>query len=253
MTDYSLDDRWQENRASWTFTPTQTFSLLLIVIAMVTVIIGYSVVHSSETVGFIFNVFNDFYANVSSELISIVITVLVLDRLNARRAMREQRDELIFLLGSEDNSTALTAARMLRHKRWLQDGSLKGARLVATNLQGADLVSANLEEANLRLANLSNASLSSVNLDAANLMGANLTNASLSFSNLRNADLTHSNLNGTKLWYTILAGAKFSNTQMDENTFLPDGTNWTPDTDMTRFTDPNHPDFWQPDRAKEND
>ncbi len=26
---------------------------------------------------------------------------------------------------------------------------------------------------------------------------------------------------------------------------------WTPDTDMTRYTDPNHPDFWQPGWAKD--
>jgi len=34
---------------------------------------------------------------------------------------------------------------------------------------------------------------------------------------------------------------------------LPDGSKWTPDTDMTRYTDPNHPDFWQPDWVKDQD
>jgi DNA-binding NtrC family response regulator len=28
---------------------------------------------------------------------------------------------------------------------------------------------------------------------------------------------------------------------------LPDGTNWTPDTGMARFTDPEHPEFWRSD------
>jgi hypothetical protein len=28
---------------------------------------------------------------------------------------------------------------------------------------------------------------------------------------------------------------------------LPDGTRWTPDTDMERFTDPQHPAFWRSD------
>ncbi len=27
----------------------------------------------------------------------------------------------------------------------------------------------------------------------------------------------------------------------------------TPETDMSRYTDPEHPDFWQPDWAKEDD
>ena len=32
----------------------------------------------------------------------------------------------------------------------------------------------------------------------------------------------------------------------------PDHKRWTPETDMTRYTDPSHPDFWQPDRVKED-
>lgn len=32
---------------------------------------------------------------------------------------------------------------------------------------------------------------------------------------------------------------------------LPDGTLWNDSTDMTRFTDPSHPEFWEPDWVKE--
>ena len=28
---------------------------------------------------------------------------------------------------------------------------------------------------------------------------------------------------------------------------LPDGSQWTPETDMARFTDPEHPDYWNRD------
>jgi hypothetical protein len=58
-------------------------------------------------------------------------------------------------------------------------------------------------------------------------MSFNMPRIGLSGANLQGADLT---------------GAKF-----DENTTLPDGTKWTPDTDMTRFTDPEHPEFWRSD------
>jgi hypothetical protein len=34
---------------------------------------------------------------------------------------------------------------------------------------------------------------------------------------------------------------------LDETVTLPDGTNWTSDTDMMRFTDPAHPQFWRSD------
>ena len=33
---------------------------------------------------------------------------------------------------------------------------------------------------------------------------------------------------------------------------LPDGTHWTPETDMSRYTDHSHPDFWQPDWLKKS-
>jgi hypothetical protein len=36
-------------------------------------------------------------------------------------------------------------------------------------------------------------------------------------------------------------------TQFDEETRLPDDTKWTPDADMSRFTDPKHPEFWRSD------
>ena len=49
----------------------------------------------------------------------------------------------------------------------------------------------------------------------------------------------------------MLLNADFCNAVLvqptfDEHTTLPDGSNWTPDTDIERFTDPNHPFFWQP-------
>ena len=38
--------------------------------------------------------------------------------------------------------------------------------------------------------------------------------------------------------------------QFDEQTILPDGTNWTTQTVIARFTDPQHPYFWQPDEPQ---
>lgn len=77
----------------------------------------------------------------------------------------------------------------------------------------------------------------SVNLQGAHLNGANLRYANLRGVNLRyavltKADLREANLKGAKLRYASLAGAKF-NTE----TILPDGEHWTPETDMSRFTD----------------
>ena len=93
---------------------------------------------------------------------------------------------------------------------------------VIPNLQEADLRGANLQEAILWLANLQEA-------------------------NLRVANLQEANLWGTNLWGANLQGADLGGATFDENTMLPDGTKWTPGTDMARFTDSGHPDFWRSD------
>jgi hypothetical protein len=62
---------------------------------------------------------------------------------------------------------------------------------------------------------------------------------------------------------TNLRGADLTYAQFDENTILPDAEfvvdnksfdkHWTPQTDMTRYTNPDHPDFWQPEWATKYD
>ena len=260
MTDYSLDDRWQENRAAWTFTSTQTFSLLLIVIAIVTIVIGYSVVHSSEAVGFIFNVFNDFYANVSSELISIVITVLVLDRLNERRQNAQELRRLTALMNSDENMITKIAVAELRARGWLENNSLKGSHFHEANLKKARLESVVMERCSFFRSNMEGAILSKSNFNQSHFTLTNLRRASMSDTNfqdssLANADLAFSTIVGCNLRKTNLAGVNLKNAvlldcQFDEGTILPDETYWTPNANMKWYTDPEHPDFWQPRWAR---
>jgi hypothetical protein len=44
-----------------------------------------------------------------------------------------------------------------------------------------------------------------------------------------------------------LHGVELADAIFDENTVLPDGTLWTPNTDMGRFLYSLHPDFWRSD------
>jgi uncharacterized protein YjbI with pentapeptide repeats len=74
-----------------------------------------------------------------------------------------------------------------------------------------------------------------------NLQGATLQRARLLRTNLQQANLFDANLQRA-----ILIAVNLQEAYMDEDTTLPDGTKWTPDTDMARFTDPGHPDFWSP-------
>jgi hypothetical protein len=49
-----------------------------------------------------------------------------------------------------------------------------------------------------------------------------------------------------------LAWANLSRPEFDQNTKLPDESHWTPNTDLRRFVDPEHPEFWKSPLTKED-
>ena len=156
----------------------------------------------------------------------------------------------------------------------LQKANLESANLKHAELNGADLTEANLQAVILGYADLKNANLTEVNLKGANAVGANFEGADLESANLENMVLGYANLKGANLAGANLKGVELGIkvsvlaliTRFDEYTVLPDADtttkhkdsdgkwvydkHWTPQTDMTRYTDPDHPDFWQPDWAK---
>ena len=73
--------------------------------------------------------------------------------------------------------------------------------------------------------------------------GANLGGAFLIRANLEGAILEDANLAGANLGRANLAGANLSEAKFNENTTLPDHTEWTEDTDMARFIDPAHRNY----------
>lgn len=84
--------------------------------------------------------------NLSIELVSIAVTVLVIERLNKQQAEQARREEVIQQIASLSNDFALEAVRLSQLRGWLRDGSLNGANLGGAKLQGADLFAANLLE-----------------------------------------------------------------------------------------------------------
>ncbi len=162
---------------------------------------------------------SDLLSGFVPEAVGIGFTVLLIDRSNRRRekASKEQaaKERLIRQIRSTDNGIALQAVEELWAKGWLQDGTLRGITMSRSNLQNADLRGADLQNVKM------SGRRGGVNLSGAGLKGAKLK------------------------------GAKMELVQFSPETSLPDGSNWTPETDMTRFTDPNHPDFWEPKWAKE--
>lgn len=200
------------------------------------------------------NMLDDYLTNVFTEALGVIGTALILDRIYRLRAVQERKAELILQMGSPDASLAIEAVRILRAKGWVEDGTLKRAKLREANLNSANLREANLTDANLWQAKLNNANLWEANLGhaylveadlsgakvwQANLAGANLSDADLAHASLWAADLTHANLRGAKL-----VGADLQDVIFNETTILPDWSKWTPLADLSRFTDPEHPNFY---------
>lgn len=211
--------------------------------------------------------------------ISVVITVFVIDRIYERRgAMRrteELKRRLVREAGSRVNGTAVAAIEHMRHRGWLNGnyGILKGSFLLDANLQGADLnwadlqdatwtsanlqnadmISANLQSAKLSLANLrnvrlwrgilQNADLQMTSLQGANLWEADLRDADLNHANLHDADLRGVNLQGTNLRHANLQGTHLDNAEL-RGVLLPDGLLYTHTVDMKKYTDPDHPEYF---------
>lgn len=238
----------------------------LLVISVITALIGYVQSHPE---GFSFGAFMvDFYANVSTEAMSIAITILIIDTLNRRREerlmTRREREQLIRQLGSGVNEVAKRAAEELRANGWLTDGTVQESDLRVANLEGAKLWKADLQGVNLQWARLKHA-----NLNGSMLVGANLTQATMTAArcigadlgqanlfeaklyrvnfggaNLRSANLQGAHLEGAKLEGADLRGANVAEAHWDELTIMPDGAAWTSETDISRFTSANHPNAY---------
>ncbi|MBO4210336.1 pentapeptide repeat-containing protein [Micromonospora echinofusca] len=147
---------------------------------------------------------HDLYANLSTSLLSISITVLLIDRLYEQRDARQLRKRLIWEMGSTDQAIATRATKELRDAKWLADGSLREADLVLANLEGARLGGADLARADLTSANLAATDLTRTTLDGAVLDGcaaarANFKGARLVGARLKGARMTGANFDDADL------------------------------------------------------
>ena len=84
-------------------------------------------------------------------------------------------------------------------------------------------------------------------MQQAHLRKANLKGANLLFADLRLVDLKEANLQQVDLREAKLQQANLEGAEWDEKTIMPDGTQWTSNSDLRRFTNPNHPRFWRSD------
>lgn len=209
--------------------------------------------------------YGDWFQGISTEMIGAAVTTIfftfIVGAVQDQQAQAELRQQLLIQLGSSVNSEAVRAAEELTQRGWLRDGTLQGADLGFADLTGARLFfgdfqnaiffSAVLENADLNEANFQGAIMQGANLSGAALQEANLQNVDLEAASLEGADLRRAKLNGSTLLNANLANADLTGAQFDTQTTLPDGSAWTADTDMRRFTDPQYADFWRPAPAQD--
>ncbi len=218
--------------------PVRKLGVVLLVIAGVVTLVGSLDNHPGlDPLTFLRATFDDFYANAGTELASIAITVLIIDRMHHHHDDEAQREALILQMGSPDHSFAIEAVRILGAHGWLKNGILKNAQLSHANLEGVNLQDVGLVGTRLALANLQHAKLTRANLHHALLKGADLRDACLRGADLRGVNLNDANLAGAKL---------DEHTLIDSETILPDCTYWSVGADLSRYTHPQHPDFWRP-------
>jgi uncharacterized protein YjbI with pentapeptide repeats len=189
----------------------QRIAAVLIVVGLVVFVTGVVNKHCAcaglpnlgETLN---DVIADFYANVSVDCLSIAFAILVIDRLNERRAERELKAQLIREMRGSDKGFALRAIEELRAHGWMRDGSMRGANLIEANLQDAELHYAELQKSRLNNANLQGTVLQGANLQEAGIRAANLYGADLTRANLQRVNFTGANLENAYLY-----GANCSN------------------------------------------
>jgi hypothetical protein len=184
----------------------QKVGIVMLGIGALVALVGYLNQHHGLYLGqFLGNLLADCYANISTELASIAITVLIIDYLVQKRDEAREKRDLILQMGSPDNAFAIEAVRKLRARGWGfgTDKSLERVNLQAADLEGADQETIRLEGsklwgANLRAANLKDARLEGTDLECANLENTNLWGANLEGANLEKARVTAEQLSKAK-------------------------------------------------------
>jgi len=202
------------------FTLVRVIGVLTIIAGIVFAIWGASYIKENPNDTFV----KDFYANTSTSLISIAITVLVIDFLVEREQETRLKKRLKLRAGSKINSIAVDAVEEMRLYGWLAQGLLSGANLEGANLDNAPLAGAILKNANLFDASLENANLTKADVSDCDMYSARLNMAILPEANFNNsklnwADFSDTDLEGTTFIGSVLTYANFCGSSLKKANF----------------------------------
>ena len=225
-------------------------------------VIGLEINSKSNWDEYSLNLFTEFLGFV----LSVSVAVFIIDEMNKRRdnKQREEKelDDILFRIESPQPEIAQEAFRKLRKLNMLfgDESVLRGGiffneiRPVEVDLMYANLSdSIFFSDADFRFSDFSGANLENTFLRNARLTEAKLFGAMFKNADLQGADLSEAFLAGADFTGANLKHAKFvppynlnyiSEQKEVEMFTLPDGNLYPLGSDFSRFTDPNHQDFW---------
>lgn len=189
---------------------------------------------------------SNFSENFWTEVLGIIVTVVVIDRIYAMNSLRDRKILLFNQLKSHANSVAIDALEQIRREDWLEEAltyhyDKKEDRVSLRRLE--------IQQGNLNGVELSNVDFRTSKLFKTDLRNAKLLGCDLAFSQVKCAFLGNTDLRGCDL-YEIKG--MFNVAVKSEFIILPDGTQWQSSEDWERFVDSNH-DLYLVTRAKIND
>ena len=219
-----MTTRWQGIRTIWA-----NNQWLLVIMGWVLGILTLPFINDIEQI-------MGFLGNLVPEAVGILFTVLILDRLNEQRELEQLQNRLVREASGQANEASKLACDWMQFEGWLtgEASLLAGDKIWRANMVGVDLSSANLLKTDFYRSNLA----------GANLYRIDARNANFAYTDISGCDLVAANLEGANLEAANIEGVLWDHPNQSP-AILPDGKPWTAETDMGRFTDHKHPDFWR--------
>ena len=198
--------------------------LLFLIFILIFMIIRYYKVSSESSI--IIKFFEDFYANILTELLSIAFTILIINALYDLRDQNNEKKNLRLQMSSPDNAFAREAIRKLKLRGWfyeilskIKEGELRGANLCNEDFSGISFENLDLSDSKLCGVNFARVIFNGVILCKAEVKHSNLIGAEFKLSNLAQADFSDSDLSYATFKNTSLQGSIFINSNLTNTIF----------------------------------
>lgn len=172
----------------------------------------------------------ELWPNIIPELLSIAVTVFIIDTLYQKRSDDETKKILVGKMGSNKNDVATEAWMEIKARGWGFDGTLEGKFLLSANLDGNSFTGAAMRKIVLSFSSLRDTSWIETDLEGASLDHTDLSGATLS-SYPDGRFIPEANLTDVSFFNSDLTGARVRPEQLVKarslsHAIMPDGSKY---------------------------